>query len=139
MLNALDLKPELAEVDELSREYHKLGLFRERRLFSIRENGTLKAIVMVNLSDLGLNLSDLTNCINVFILDTEDFAVAHLRPIIARVLGLIGREDMPVLIYPLFYAEQQGVDYEKVYNLWVCSLQYSDPYFRYLKRLLRFV
>jgi hypothetical protein len=32
-----------------------------------------------------------------------------------------------------------GLDFEKIYNLWVCSLQYSDAYFRYLKRLMRFV
>jgi hypothetical protein len=139
MLKALDLNPEIPEVDELSREYHKLGLHRERRLFSVREAGTLKAILMVNLSDLGLNLSDLTNCIKIFIVDTDNFPVDRLRQYLAQVLGIIEREEMPILLYPVSYADEQGLDYEKLYNLWAFSLQYSDAYFRYLKRLLRFV
>jgi hypothetical protein len=43
------------------------------------------------------------------------------------------------LLYPAAYADDHHIEYEKIYNLWVCSLQYSDEYFRYLKRLLRFV
>jgi hypothetical protein len=139
MLKALDLNTEIPEVDELSSEYHKLGLRRERRLFAVREDGALKAIFMINLSDLGLNLSDLTNCIKIFVLDTDNFPVERLKQSIAQALGIIQREEMPILLFPVFYADQQGLHYEKIYNLWAFSMQYSDAYFRYLKRLLRFV
>jgi len=66
MLDALDLTPEKAGCDTLSREYRKLGLTRERQLYAVKKNGQLAAIFLVIISDVGLNLSDITNCIKVF-------------------------------------------------------------------------
>ena len=49
------------------------------------------------------------------------------------------RKDMAVLLYPAAYADDHAIVYEKLYNLWVCSVKSSDEYFRYLNRLLRFM
>lgn len=45
---------------------------------------------------------------------------------------------MAILLYPAAYVDEQLIVYEKLYNLWVCRVQSSDEYFRYLNRLLRF-
>ncbi len=97
------------------------------------------AVIMVNVSDIGLNLSDLTSCIKVIIIDSVDFPGNVLTSVLSSVSDKTGRSEMPVLIYPAAYAEDNDIRYEKLYTLWALSMQYTDHYFRYLKRLLRFI
>ena len=139
MLDAIDLKPEKMDGNGLSDEYRQLGLTRERHLYSLKNNGQLKAILLANLSDIGLNLSNITNCVKVFVMDKSEFSADILQTAISKVADITGKEDFPALLYPAAFADEQIIPYDKLYNLWVCSLQYSDPYFRYLARLLRFI
>ena len=139
MLEALDLKPERINIEALAEEYHGLGLKRGRHLYALRENGYLKAIVMVNVADLGLNLSDLTNCIKIFVVDGQNLPKEIFSTVISSVADTLLQDEIPVLLFPAAYADNQNIAYEKHYNLWVINLQYTDPYFKYLNRLLRFV
>lgn len=139
MLDAIDMKPEKIDCDNLSAEYRQLGLTRERHLFSLKNRGQLKAILLATLSDVGLNLSDITNCVKVFVTDKEEFSADILQAAISNVADITGKKDFPALLYPATFADENQISYEKIYNLWVCSLQYSDAYFRYLGRLLRFI
>ena len=139
MLDAIDLKPEKMNCNDLSNTYRQLGLSRERHLYSLKKDGQLKAVLLANLSDIGLNLSDITNCVKVFVTNKTEFSAGILQAAISKVADITGKEDFPTLLYPAAFADEQKISYEKTYNLWVCSLQYSDPYFRYLGRLLRFI
>ena len=139
LLEALDLIPEKINCVELSREYEKLGLTRLRHLYSLKNNDQLKAVFLVNQSDLGLNLSDITNCVKVFVTDSQEFSADVLQAAISKIAEITGKKDFPTLIYPAAFADERGITYDKNYNLWICSLQYSDAYFRYLKRLVRFI
>jgi hypothetical protein len=135
----LDLKPEKLGCQDLSQEYAKLGLIRQRQLFSLTYNNQLKAVFLVNQSDVGLNLSDITNCVKAFVTDPQEFSSEIFEAAIARIAAITEKKDFPTLIYPAVYADENDIPYEKTYNIWVCSLQYSDAYFRYLKRLVRFI
>ena len=139
MLDAIDLTPDKFNCNNLSRDYKQAGLTRLRQLFSLKQNGNLKAIFAVNTSDVGLNLSDITNCVKIFVMDSEELSADLLRTAIGSVAQITGKHDFPALLYPAAFADEQEIACEKIYNLWVCSLQYSDAYFRYLGRLLRFV
>ncbi len=139
MLEAIDLKPEKMNCSNLSHEYRQLGLTRERHLYSLKKNGQLKAVLLANLSDIGLNLSDITNCIKVFVTNKAEFSAGILQAAISKVADITGKEDFPTLLYPAAFADEQKISYEKIYNLWVLNLQYTDPYFKYLGRLLRFI
>jgi hypothetical protein len=139
MLEALDLKPDKIDCLELSREFEKLGLTRRRQLYSLRHNGRLKAVFLVNQSDVGLNLSDITNCIKIFVLDSQEFSTEIYQAAIAKLCKITGKKDFPTLIYPAAFADDRDIAYEKIYNLWIVSLQHTDAYFRYLKRLVRFI
>jgi hypothetical protein len=105
----------------------------------LKKNGQLKAVLVANLSDIGLNLSDITNCVKVFVTNKAEFSADILQAAISRVADITGKEDFPTLLYPAAFADEQKISYEKIYNLWVLNLQYSDPYFKYLGRLLRFI
>ncbi len=139
MLDAIDLTPDKINCDSLSKDYREAGLTRQRELFSLTENGHLKAIFMVNHSDVGLNLSDITSCVKVFVIDSDDLDADMLSDAITRVAEITDKTDFPALLYPAAYADEQEIEYEKIYNLWVVSLQHTDEYFRYLDRLLRYV
>ena len=91
------------------------------------------------MADLGLNLSDLTNCIKMFVVDGQNLPKEIFSAVIAAVADTFLQDEIPVLLFPAAYADNQNIAYEKHYNLWVINLQYTDPYFKYLNRLLRFV
>jgi len=138
MLSALDLEPDMVDLDELSKEYQKLGFKRERLIFSLKKSNDLKAIIMANISDIGLNLSELTSCIKVIILDSSDLSREVLNKTLLLLTEIMKRKEISVLLYPVSYAEKELVSYEKIYRMWILDMQYIDNYFRFIKRLLRF-
>ena len=139
MLKALDLSPITFMMNELSDEYKKIGLKRERFLFSLKNNGMLKAIFMVNLSDKGLNLSDLTNNITVYVVDPDNLPSDIIHSIIRIISEKLKMEKAPVMVYPVEYMEKERIPFERIYNLWVLNMNNTDNYFRYLNRLLKFI
>ncbi|MFH2219390.1 MAG: PilZ domain-containing protein [Pseudomonadota bacterium] len=136
MLSALELEPKSDAIDDISEEYQMLGFKRERHLFALKKDANLKAILMVNVSDVGLNLSDLTNCISVLVVDPDELSTDTLFSAISELSKKYAHNEIPVLLYPVSYAEDRSLPYDKQYNLWVLSMQYTDDYFKYLKRLL---
>ena len=138
MLDAADLRPNRLDIGELTAEYRRLGLQRERQFFALQQAGQLKAVIIVNLTDLGLNLSDLTNCIKVIVIDKNALPADILCTALDVLTIKFQKSDMPALIYPVAYADEQAIEYEKRYNLWALSMQFTDQYFKYINRLLRF-
>ena len=135
MLHALDLEPDMIDSDNLSKEYHRLGFKRERILFSLKENDVLKAVIMVNVSDIGLNMSNLTNCIHVITLDAKDLPINTIYICLSMLSKYYEQDEIPVLLYPISYAQSQFVPYKKTYDLWILNMQYTDLYFKYMDNL----
>jgi hypothetical protein len=136
MLNALDLEPDMINSEELNKEYQRLGFKRERHLFSLKKDGLLKAIIIVTLSDLGLNLSNLTHCIHVIVLDSNDLSLNILYSQLSKLSHYYEQDEIPMLLYPVSYAETQSMPYEKIYNLWVLNIpQAGDQYLKYVENL----
>jgi len=136
MINAFDLEPGIIESGDLRKEYAKLGFKRERHLFSLKKDGVLKAIFIVDEADIGINLSDLTNCIKVIVVDPDDLPKNTLQLILSLLLVKFGAQELPVLLYPLSYAQSQTIPYEKLYTLWILNLQFLDQYFKFCETLL---
>ncbi|MBW2100513.1 MAG: hypothetical protein JRG68_07105 [Deltaproteobacteria bacterium] len=136
MIRAFDLQSEMLALDELRNEYQRQGLKRERYLFSLKENGRLKAIIMLNISDSCLNMSDLTNCINVFVLSSDNLSSDAFQSILSEISESMGEDEVPVLLYPAACAENLSISYDKLYNLWVLDMQHTDHYFRCLESIL---
>lgn len=137
MIEALDLESSMLDGGDLAREYASIGFRRERHLFSLKMHGNLVAIFMINFSDLGLNMSDLTHCVNVFVLDGEELTKEILSMTLSILFIRFNQEQMPVLIYPKSYAEVQQIPFERTYALWVLSMLYTDEWWEFSERLLR--
>jgi hypothetical protein len=139
MIDVLDLEPGMLEGGTLAQEYADIGFKRERALFSLKQNGSLVAIFMLNFSDTGLNMSELTNCVNVFVVDPTELNRNTLSLALSILFIRFDQEAMPVLIYPLSYAQTQEIPYERTYTLWTLSMQHTDKCWAFFDRLLKSV
>ncbi len=137
MLEALDLLPDRNQGRGLSEEYQKLGLTRGKYLLSLRKADVLKAVILINVSDIGLTLSNMTSCIKVFVPDQEYLPQEILYSALSRILAKVGRSEIPVLLFPYEYAIQQSIAIEKEYYLWILNTQYSDQFFSHIKQLVK--
>ncbi len=139
MLDALDLVPELAGDDNLEKEFSRIGLKKAKHIFALKLYGLTKAVIRVDVSDVGLNLSNLTNSIKFIVMDREGLTKEVFTKVIDHIKNSIRLEELTVLVYPVSFADALQLSYEKLYNMWVLSIRYTDQYFRYLKRLLKHV
>jgi len=140
MLKALDLESSNWREEELCAEFRSHGFKRERHLFALRRNGSLKAILLVNISDIGLNLSDLTYCINAFVLDPDDLPPEVFLSALRCAEKASGQSKLPALIFPMSYVEEKSISFEKAYYLWVFHMHtQSQTYFKYLNWMLKIV
>jgi hypothetical protein len=92
---------------------------------------------MVTLSDIGLNLSNLTNCIHALVIDSDDLSHHILYASLSKLSQYYEDDEIPILLYPVSYAKNQSIPCEKIYNLWVLNVPYSgDRYLKYMENLL---
>ncbi|MDX1776431.1 MAG: PilZ domain-containing protein [Desulfobulbales bacterium] len=138
-LQALDLLPnKINREDELNRIYRENGFQRDKYLFSLMYKDQLIAIVMVNISDIGLNLSDLTNCIHIFIIEPHKLPSDILHSALSEIATFYEHNNIPVLIYPSSYTDNNSISISKIYNFWVLDVhKIGDRYFTYLDKMLR--
>ena len=92
---------------------------------------------MVNISDMGLNLADLINNIQVIVIDSDDLPKEIFHLMFSKLSTKFEQNQIPVLLYPASYAEKHSIPYEKLYSLWVLDTQYGDHYYRHIKKLLK--
>jgi hypothetical protein len=139
MIHALDLEDGCHDIEETQAAFERIGLVRERHLYSLKLAGVLKAVIILNLTDIGLNMSDLTNSMKVIILKQEGLTFHIIRIGLLALFRKHQVDEMPVLAYPATTAAALDIPCEKIYNLWILSMNHTDDYFRYLKRLLKFI
>jgi hypothetical protein len=134
MLHALDLEPDMIDGNGLSAEYQRFGFKRKRLLFSLKQDGMLKAVIMLTRTDVGLNFSNLTNCIHVFVLDSDNLSGTVLCSGLSHLCDYYDESEVAILLYPASYAETLGMR-EKTYNLWAINTRFTDQYLKYVESL----
>lgn len=137
MIKTLDLSPDVADRESISREYQKLGFKKERHLYALKRGGTLVAILVISTSDVGLNMSDLTNCVKIIVLDPSQLPRETVNLLLSLISVKFEQQEIPVLVYPESYAKEQQLPQEKTYTLWALDLQYLDDYFKFCDTALR--
>jgi hypothetical protein len=136
MLDAMELN-ERDSIEDLSMKYQQLGLKREKHVFSLKKGGKLKAMAIINIADVGLNLADLTSNIKIIVVDSSELTKDILYLALSQLSKKFEQDEIPVLVYPVNYVEKNSIPYEKSYNLWTLNMQYTDRYFKYLDELLK--
>lgn len=140
MLRGMHLHPEQMDDAQLVADYGRIGLKRDRRILALRHRDSLCALVVVDAADLGLNMSDLTSSVKIIVTNGKLLTYEVMKAALDTVSQYLELQEIPVLVYPQKAAEQVGIDYEKTYCMWVYDLhRNSDHYYKFLKRLLKFV
>lgn len=137
MMQAFDLVPGSSTIRKLSNEYLQLGFQRKRYLFSLKTKAQLKAVLMINSSDIGLNMADLTSCIKIFVIEPKGLPAEAIHASLNRICKNLKKKSMPVFIYPSNYAGEMSISYEQTFNLWVLDTQYTDQLTLQVKTLIR--
>ncbi len=137
LLDAFDLTPENMGINTLSDEYSKSGFKREVHHLSIKKNGELKAVLAVNRTDVGLNFSDLTNALQMYIVDDSGFKPQDFKFILSLVSAKFNMLQFPVMVYPAEFMTDNNIPYEKTYRCNVISSQFWDDYMRYLHKFMK--
>jgi hypothetical protein len=138
-LTALNITSSNKHLDEeINKEFQSIGLKRYRLFFSLKHKDKLIAIFVVSLSDLGISLSDLTNCIHLFVLKDDKLPSNIFNSSIKELSKYYKYEKFPVLIFPSNYVRKSSIPSDKTYNYWVLNVdQHSDHYFDHLEKLLK--
>jgi hypothetical protein len=138
-LQALDLTPSKFNNNELNELYHGYGFKKDRKVFSLKYQDELVAVFIANISDIGMNMSDLTNCIKIFILESDNLPLEEFFAALNEISGIYESNNIPLMIYPPDYAENNSLSKSKIYNFWVLDVQnIGDIYYNHLEKLLRF-
>lgn len=134
LIDAFGLKPKRSNGENLSRVFARLGFFRNWRVYSLLHDRELKAMFIVNQSDLGINLSELLNSITVTVIDSHGLTWDILSRAIENFTGGYKIDNIPVMIYPVEYAKENNVPYEKEYYLWILNLQNANDYLQHMQQ-----
>jgi len=138
LLKALELESTTGSegISEVVEAYTKIGLKRDRLIISLKKENILKAIFILNMSDIGLNMSDLTNSITALVIDPDELTREILYTVLAQQIQKFGQDEIPVLLHPDGYAKKVRLPHNKRYNLWIMNTKCSDRYFRYMSRFI---
>ena len=104
---------------------------------SVRRNGELKAVIAINITDVGMNLSELSNAVHIYVIDSSGFSKKDLRLMMSLIAVKFNLERYPAMIYPCEFLEKVEIPVEKIYNLMTVSLAYWDDYMRYTTDFLK--
>ena len=141
ILQAMDLTPQDQEDTSLQESYQRAGFQRQQSLFALQKEGRTIAIFMLLRTEVGLNLSNLTNAITVFVLDNKALPREAFFTAVSMLTSKYPHDEVPILTYPPDYTASQSIEVEKQYNLWILGCQHLDPYFEfcnnYFKRMNR--
>ena len=135
LLDAFSLNQEKRDTNTLEKDFERQGFYRKIEVYALKHHDELHAILIVNQSDLGINLSELTNSIQVLITNPEGLSWNVLSMTIGRAAASYKKmRKVPVLVYPQDYLDLQGIDCERQYNLWILNVLYGEDFLNYVQK-----
>ena len=94
-MDAFGIKPKKGEDENLRKVFSRLGFFRNWHTYSLLHGRELKAVFIVNQSDLGINLSELLNSITVIVVDPVGLSWEILSAAIMNFTGGYKMDNIP--------------------------------------------
>ncbi len=121
-------KPQEAS-EELEKHYEQSDIGRKMEFQALKRDGKLVAAFILNHADPGLNFSGFLNCIQILVI-REEMAEWETLERVTRSL-MTGYEDyvLPVLSFPVSWAQKAKVPFDKKYVFWVLNLSSSGNCF----------
>ena len=137
LIDILGSEKEYLDGESLKESYSKLGFHRKCKIYSLKHKGNLTAVLVVNQSNLGLNLSELLNGITAIVTDPEGLPWEVLSLAAGQLANVYHLDRIPLLIYPSDYLEVRNIPYDKQYQLWLGDMRYTEKFLGYMQRRFR--
>jgi hypothetical protein len=138
LINALGLGNDRHDSGTLARIYRDRGFTRTMKAYSLVLDNEPVACLIVNTSNLGLNLSELLNGVKIIVSEPDKVPWDILSLAIQRVLDNSHVDKIPLMIYPQDYAEIHNVPVEKHYYLWILDIgNKGNNFLEYLEKNFR--
>jgi len=137
ILDAMGFEQNDTDGEHLEDIYGRLGLLRRWQVYSLVYKGEQYAVIIVNQSNLGINLSELLNCIKIIVTKPEELSRDVLSIAVSNLVGGYKIERIPVMFYPFSYVIDNKIPYEKSYQLWIINVDYADEFMEYMRKRFR--
>jgi hypothetical protein len=137
LLNILRLTDSDPVNDSVEKVFERLGFLRKWCTYSLIYQDNLKAVFVVEQSDLAINMSDLLNCIKVLVTDPAGMPPELLSTVASKLGGVYNLDKVTLLIYPAQYAESAGFYCKKRYQLWITDMRYSNQFMDFVQGKFR--
>ena len=137
LLEVMQLTHENSSNESVENLYDRLGFSRRWKAYSLTHYDELNAVLIVEQSDLGLNLSELLNGIKIVVTNLEGLPWDILSTAIGQLAPLYNKDKVPILIYPLEYVNAKAIPYEKQYQLWAYHARFNGQFMEFLKQRIR--
>ncbi|MDP2862219.1 MAG: PilZ domain-containing protein [Desulfobacterales bacterium] len=137
LLNVLRFEESDHGNDSLEKVSERLGFLRRWRIYSLIYQDQLKAVFIVDQSDLAINMSSLLNCIKVLITDPEGLPSELLSFAVSKLGSVYNLDKVTLLIYPASRIQSAEISYKKQYQLWILNLRYSNQFMDYVQKNFR--
>lgn len=121
----------------LEEVYGRLGFLRKWTAYSLKHEAELNAILILDQSDIGVNLSELLNAIKIVVINFDDLGWDILSSAISQLAHHFDTEKVPVLCYPFEYVESRAIPFEKQYYTWVLNVSYGKEFMEYVYKKFR--
>ncbi|MBW1734119.1 MAG: hypothetical protein JRF51_14750 [Deltaproteobacteria bacterium] len=137
LIDAVGLRQNNLEEESLKEVYSRYGFLRKWTTYALKQGGELNAVLVVDQSDLGFNLSELLNGIKILVVNINGLPWDVLSMAIAQLVSKFPMVKVPILLYPFEYVKGKGVPYEKQYYAWVLNVRYGNEYMEYMRKKFR--
>ncbi|MFB3925087.1 MAG: hypothetical protein ACE14T_03455 [Syntrophales bacterium] len=116
--------------------YEKVGFVRQCRAYSLKCQGAICAVLIVEHAEAAINLSELLNGFKILVINPDKIDWDMLMRVVARFTDEYDVPEIPILVYPQGCIA--GIDIEKQYQLWILNLRdYDHDYMDYMARKFR--
>ena len=136
--DAFHLQPDTVEKSTLLEDYKQAGLKRDIKMYTLKLHSAVKALFLADFSNAGLNMSELMNCLKVFITDANTVSSQILEKAYMQILKLWD-EEVPILLYPSSYMTEKQLSFDKTYvcsgfSIWKQVINILLTYTKFLRR-----
>ena len=123
--------------ESLEKIFERLGLLRRWQKYSLLYQNHLKAVFIVDQSDLVINMSGLLNCIKVLVIDPAWLNLELLSIAVTKLGRVYYLDKITLLIYPASVIETTDISCNKQYQLWITDMRYSNQFMDYVQNKFR--
>ena len=92
-------------------------------------------MLSITRTNMGLNLSELTNSATMLILDDQPLPFDVFLKVLSWLGSHYPMQEMPIMVLPADYLQNNNFPYERMYNLWVLNSKMADLYAQYVQNV----